>query len=480
MLYQLLKHVVDTSSYATPQNIDKALCFIDSYSSVNKSVQRFRQQLVNMTKDIVDTTKKYTINSANGSYNVYNIVSFYTSYVANADQDKRYAEFKKLSIASVIRILFGTLAVAIGTNFPNIKYIIQLRNAITKDINNIIQRLGRTGRSLLAGKQVYTVLYLLQYLDDRERNIPANSNYQSIVPRTSTDYNIISDYLPSNTVVRALARLNRLRYVETLGNKFNSDRNGMIDLEEQFKDNIEAAIDSLNLTKKRDQTKAQIAARNNSPKIIRKLQYAVYYLVRAKKMCFRTMLYKQYSEALLRYLAQRIVLGIADYCSQYNLALLYRIAVDLDNMLALLKQPTSPRVGSRQQYIVEELEAQFGIRTTKHFKDPLGNLRYSILRNVILNNKLLQSICSALEYNSLRLDSYGQINVPEFKEAAPLFTDQYTQGGKDREKLIPIRKLTEFIATIATRANKNYEDRLAAARNKRYRGNEVKGNTTEE
>lgn len=73
-----------------------------------------------------------------------------------------------------------------------------------------------------------------------------------IVPRTSTDYNTISDYLPSNIVVRALARLNRLRYVETLGNKFNSDRNGIIDLEEQFKDNVEAAIDSLNLIKKRD------------------------------------------------------------------------------------------------------------------------------------------------------------------------------------------------------------------------------------
>lgn len=65
-------------------------------------------------------------------------MSFYTSYIANANQDKRYAEFKKLSIASVIRILFGTLVVAIGTNFPNIKYIIQLRNTITKDIDNII------------------------------------------------------------------------------------------------------------------------------------------------------------------------------------------------------------------------------------------------------------------------------------------------------------------------------------------------------
>lgn len=177
MLYQLLKHAVDANSYAIPQNIEKALCFIDSYSSVNKSVQRFRQQLVNITKDVVDATKKYTINSANGSYNVCNIVSFYTSYIANANQDKRYAEFKKLGIASVIRILFGTLVVAIGTNFPNIKYVIQLRNTITKDINDIIQRLGRTSRSLLAGKQAYTVLYLLQYLDNRERNVPANSNY---------------------------------------------------------------------------------------------------------------------------------------------------------------------------------------------------------------------------------------------------------------------------------------------------------------
>lgn len=43
-----------------------------------------------------------------------------------------------------------------------------------------------------------------------------------------------------------------------------------------------------------------------------------------------------------------------------------------------------------------------------------------------------------------------------------------------------MRKLIEFIATVATRANKNYKDRLVAARNKRYRGNEVKGNTTEE
>lgn len=177
MLYWLLKHAVDASSYAIPQNIDKALCFIDSYSSVNKSVQRFRQQLVNMTKDVVDTTKKYTINSANGSYNVCNIVSFYTSYIANADQDKRYAEFKKLSTASVIYILFGTPAVAIGTNFPNVKYVIQLRNAITKDIDDIIQRLGRAGRSLLAGEQAYAVLYLLQYLDNRERDVPANSNY---------------------------------------------------------------------------------------------------------------------------------------------------------------------------------------------------------------------------------------------------------------------------------------------------------------
>lgn len=52
--------------------------------------------------------------------------------------------------------------------------------------------------------------------------------------------------------MRAPARPNGLRYVETLGNEFDSDRNGIIDLEEQFEDNVEAAIDGLNLTKKRD------------------------------------------------------------------------------------------------------------------------------------------------------------------------------------------------------------------------------------
>lgn len=85
LLYQLLKKAVDKNSFITLQNINKALCFIDSYESINKAVLRFYQQLIQITKDIQDPTKKYTIDSARNSYNIYKIVSFYTSYIATTN-----------------------------------------------------------------------------------------------------------------------------------------------------------------------------------------------------------------------------------------------------------------------------------------------------------------------------------------------------------------------------------------------------------
>lgn len=174
----MLKYAINDAREVTPERIDKALYFIDGLRSINKAVSRFRQQLVQMTKDIQDPTKKYTITRASGSYNVYKIVSFYTTYVAVADQNSRYAKFK--SILSIIRILQGILAVATSTNFLDVKQVIQLKNAITKDIDDIIQRLRRTSRTLL--EQAYIVLYLPQYIDDRMRYVLKDLKYQSIIP----------------------------------------------------------------------------------------------------------------------------------------------------------------------------------------------------------------------------------------------------------------------------------------------------------
>ena len=85
ILYQLLKYTIDSKGYTILQNIEKALYFINSYELVNKAIKQFCQQLVNITKNIQNPSKKYIIIGTNSSYNICNIVLFYTSRVASND-----------------------------------------------------------------------------------------------------------------------------------------------------------------------------------------------------------------------------------------------------------------------------------------------------------------------------------------------------------------------------------------------------------
>lgn len=72
-----------------------------------------------MTEGLLANEKdKYTIDSINSIYNVYNIVSFYISRITEHDKSLRYNDFKKRG--STIRILNAILATTIGTNVLDI------------------------------------------------------------------------------------------------------------------------------------------------------------------------------------------------------------------------------------------------------------------------------------------------------------------------------------------------------------------------
>ena len=139
-----------------------------------------------------------------------------------------------------MRILQSTLAIATSTNFPNIKQVIQLKNAITKDLNDIIQYLSYTSRAIIGAK---AILYLLQYINNqiyyilKEGTSKEYPNYQSILPRpTNLDKDKdasskkkkkkgcrLAKYKQKKAVIAyILRRLSSLQYIEILVDNYTS------------------------------------------------------------------------------------------------------------------------------------------------------------------------------------------------------------------------------------------------------------------
>lgn len=337
---------------------------------------------------------------------------------------------------STIRILQGTPAIATSTNFPNIKQVIQLKNTISKDLDNIIQRLGRAGRAISRAK---AVLYLLQYINNRIYYIPKygaskeHPNYQSIIPRlakldtalgqrTRKIRKLAKYRQPKAVVVYTLRRPSSLRYIETLADNYTSieDRadneefgadieDTVADIESSsrnrrsstsYTDNNKFVVSASTNTyidlnpKGRSQTNPQIDLRDSLVPIIRRIQNAFYYLVPVQRLCFRTVLYKYYSESERQYLLRDsvTVLGIADCYSYYNLALLDLTKQNVD-IPELLKPVAKPRAGTKAYFVLGRLEVQLKDRTSRRFKDTYVNLLFIVPSAAIILLEKVYELC---------------------------------------------------------------------------------------
>lgn len=163
MLYFILKHAVTTqgdAAEATPEQIQKTMVFIDGRKHVQNLVDVLRQWLVEMTK--ASTGRKYTFHSIGNTINVCKVIQLYTSTVAKHNQEVRYTTFSQPT--SEIRVMVITTALSTGLNVPDVKCVIQWKFPTTRDLEDVMQRLGRVGRA--QGLQGKAFLFLPCYIDN--------------------------------------------------------------------------------------------------------------------------------------------------------------------------------------------------------------------------------------------------------------------------------------------------------------------------
>ena len=179
MLYMFINGVIDPiTSEAILERIQKTLSFIDGRTKVSKTVEIMRGQLIELTKDVANPKKRY-VRGKGPSVNVDKVVSFYTSYVAEHNQNQRYKEFRKLD--SKIYIIIVTTALSTSINIADIKFVFQQKFSYTRDIEYILQQLRRGGRTLPFSKKSVVFLFLPYYIDNRLKTISKGS--QAIVPQ---------------------------------------------------------------------------------------------------------------------------------------------------------------------------------------------------------------------------------------------------------------------------------------------------------
>lgn len=184
ILYQVFYNTIDpVTSLAIPEKISKIAMFQNYRKLIDIATHIIRQQCIKIIENLPVSPSKYTQDRANRSVNVYDIITFYTSYIAEYNKKLRYNDFKK--IRSVSRVLNYILAIVIGTNIPDIKFAIQLGQIVDKliatSVASIQQKFSRAGR--LPSKQSYAILLLLYYVFDTEKTLSTRSSYLSIVLR---------------------------------------------------------------------------------------------------------------------------------------------------------------------------------------------------------------------------------------------------------------------------------------------------------
>lgn len=213
ILYQVFRNTIDPiTSLAIPEKISKTAIFQDYRKLIDIATYIIRQQCIKIIENLPVSPSKYTQDRANRSVNVYDIITFYTSYIAEYNKKLRYNDFKK--IRSVSRVLNYILAAATGTNIPDIKFAIQLGQIVDKlvaiSVASIQQKFGRAGR--LPSKQSYAILLLLYYVFDTEKTLSTRSSYLSIVLRVKAGEAPASNVtVPIYRDTNALVRPSRLR-----------------------------------------------------------------------------------------------------------------------------------------------------------------------------------------------------------------------------------------------------------------------------
>lgn len=225
ILYQVFRNTIDPiTSLAILEKIGKIAVFQDYRKLIDIATYIIRQQCIKIIENLPVGPSKYTQDRANRSVNIYDIITFYTSYIVEYNKKLRYNDFKK--IRSISRVLNYTLAAAIGTNIPDIKFAIQLGQIVDKlvaiSIASIQQKFGRAGR--LPSKQSYAILLLLYYVFDTEKTLSARSSYLSIVLRVKAGEVPTSNVaVPIYRDTNVLVRPSRLRQTQSANKLFEGD-----------------------------------------------------------------------------------------------------------------------------------------------------------------------------------------------------------------------------------------------------------------
>ena len=143
-LYFLVSRAVDDDGVPTPEQIPKAIVFVDSRVGVGEAARCLRRLLVHSTSKTSNSARYSENRSGIDRGDVNTVVEEFTSTVAQHDKDVRYAEFK--SASSQIRIMVATTSLGMGVNVPDVERVVVWRFPLGKDLGDVWQRLGRGGR----------------------------------------------------------------------------------------------------------------------------------------------------------------------------------------------------------------------------------------------------------------------------------------------------------------------------------------------
>lgn len=138
-LYFILRGAVDGNKRATPENIPKTVIFLDNINLIHDCAAKLQEWLVEMTKDCVDETKRFTYAKAAACIRVYH------SRVGPCDQEDIYRIFR--SDSSSIRIVVASTCLGMGIDLLDVMCVVQYGLTILRDLCDLWQRFGRAVRA---------------------------------------------------------------------------------------------------------------------------------------------------------------------------------------------------------------------------------------------------------------------------------------------------------------------------------------------
>ena len=155
---------------ASPRSIKKTVIFLDDRNKIDDVVIYFKRELQELTKD---SPQHYQYNEAL----LHQTIRSYHSHTRQIDRLNILEEFKLGN--STIRILVSSTSFGLGMNIPDIERVDQYDLPLSRDIGDLMQRIGRAARrDKMHGTATFHFPYWLfdengQYRDGQEEKVRA-------------------------------------------------------------------------------------------------------------------------------------------------------------------------------------------------------------------------------------------------------------------------------------------------------------------